>query len=131
MSHRLPSSHSPSRFSHRARSYSSRRKARRQFTCDPTCNGQQHTVANDIVVAEQGLEGFFGTGLAWSGSIFYLYNSVYAFGCDYGHGQVGHAGDYASCVSCVDGSCGATQGGWDNIVGWKVNYGREFGSFGC
>ena len=95
-----------------------------------SCNGQQ-TSASNIQGAESGLEGFFGSGLCWSKQIFYLSNSVYAFGCDYGNGQTGKSSDYEACYNCVDRNCGNTQGGWDNIHNWKVTYGREFGSFGC
>ncbi|RPD63180.1 hypothetical protein L227DRAFT_573018 [Lentinus tigrinus ALCF2SS1-6] len=101
-----------------------------EFTCVPSCNGQQHS-ASDIQTAEQGLQGWFGGGLSWRGSIYYLYNSVYAFGCDYGNGQTGKSSDYAAAYACVDRNCGNTQGGWDSINSWKVTYGREFGSFGC
>ncbi|RPD63307.1 hypothetical protein L227DRAFT_608574 [Lentinus tigrinus ALCF2SS1-6] len=101
-----------------------------EFTCVPSCNGQQHS-ASDISTAEQGLQGWFGGGLSWRGSIYYLYNSVYAFGCDYGNGQTGKSSDYAAAYACVDRNCGNTQGGWDSIHNWKVTYGREFGSFGC
>ncbi|RDX47595.1 hypothetical protein OH76DRAFT_1472845 [Lentinus brumalis] len=101
-----------------------------EFTCVPQCNGQQHS-ASDISTAENGLQAWFGSGLSWKGSIYYLYNSVYAFGCDYGNGQSATGSDYQASYACVDRNCGTTQGGWDHIANWKVNYGREFGSFGC
>ena len=99
-------------------------------SCDVTCNGQQGS-ASDIQAAESGLEGFFGSGLCWSKQVYYLYNSAYAFGCDYGHGQCESASDYAQEVACVDNTCGNTQGGWNGVPSSKVTYGREFGSFGC
>ncbi|KAI0712776.1 hypothetical protein C8T65DRAFT_739342 [Cerioporus squamosus] len=63
--------------------------------------------------------------------IYYLYNSVYAFGCDSGNEQSTTGSDYWAAYSCVDHNCGTTQSGWDGISDWKVTYGRELGSFGC
>ena len=99
-------------------------------SCDVSCNGQQ-TSASNIQGAESGLEGFFGSGLCWSKQIFYLSNSVYAFGCDYGNGQCETTSDYQQEISCVDNACGNTQGGWNSVHSSKVTYGREIGSFGC
>ncbi|KAI0651185.1 hypothetical protein C8Q79DRAFT_1114217 [Trametes meyenii] len=105
-------------------------RAAADFTCDPSCNGQQHN-AGDIQSAENGLASWFSSGLSWNHQIYYLQNSVYAFGCDYGNGQTTKASDYQASVSCVDSHCGSSQGGWDSIHDWKATYGREFGSFGC
>ena len=100
------------------------------LTCDVTCNGQQAS-ASDISAAEAGLEGFFGTGLCWSKQVFFLFHSVYAFGCDYGNGQCQTSSQYQEEIQCVDDACSTSQGGWNGVRSAKVTYGREVGSFGC
>ena len=83
------------------------------------------------MTAENGLRGFFGTGLSVKHQVYYLYNTIYAFGCDYGNGQQTTADDYSQNIACVDAHCGNTQAGWNSIHSSKSTYGREFGSFGC
>ncbi|KAI0712764.1 hypothetical protein C8T65DRAFT_646822, partial [Cerioporus squamosus] len=78
------------------------------LSCTVSCNGQSGR-ASDISTAEAGLEGFFGSRLCWSKQIFYLFNSAYAFGCDYGHGQCQTTSQYQEEVACVDDACGNTR----------------------
>jgi hypothetical protein len=56
---------------------------------------------------------------------------VYAFGCDYGHGQTTQLSNYDVDVDCTTNACGPSQGGWNSRRSWKAAYGREIGGFSC
>ncbi|KAI0651184.1 hypothetical protein C8Q79DRAFT_1004493 [Trametes meyenii] len=106
-------------------------RATDEFTCVPSCNGEQNSNTNDIQNAENGLAAMLGGGTTWSHSLVYVYGTTYAFACDYKGSQTNKASDYWASISCVNSNCGTTQGGWDSIHDWKATFGRQFHDIPC
>jgi len=103
----------------------------RQTSCTPSCGGKYANTA-DITDAENGLENHFDQGYTtFRGSVVYKTNNVYAFGCDYGKGQVYSSGQYKGDVLCVNSACGPSQAGWNSYHSAKSTYGRDVDVFGC
>ncbi|KAK3337726.1 hypothetical protein B0T19DRAFT_438369 [Cercophora scortea] len=105
--------------------------ARADGNCDVVCIAGQFTSSSAISSAQAGLRSAFASNPNWKGNIFYLANSVYAFGCDYGSGQNTPASQYDVDVSCMQSACGGSQAAYNRRRTWKATYGREIGGFSC
>ncbi|RDB30701.1 hypothetical protein Hypma_005967 [Hypsizygus marmoreus] len=103
---------------------------KRQNTCNVSCNGQYGT-SNDILAAQSGLRNLLANNPSFRGSISYVRNDVWAFGCDYGNGQVESPSQWDFDVACVKAQCGGGQGGWNSHKSWKSTYGRQIGGLRC